>query len=132
LERRIVLERQLLADQALFRLILTHELFHFAWPRMGNPLRAGFGDLIADELSGRARGELGESAAVSKQNFLARGGIDQKDRHFRNYLCEAFCDTGAFLYSGVRASEHFTLAHRWIARRTSWFQEAIDWESRCF
>jgi hypothetical protein len=131
-ERRIVLESQLLANCPLLRLILTHELFHFAWPRLGNPSRASFASLITDELSGKARGELGESAAVSKKNLLASRSIQQQRRNFRHYLCEAFCDTGAFLYSGVRASEHFTLARRWVARRTSWFQGAIDWESRCF
>jgi hypothetical protein len=130
-KRRIVLESQLFGDDALLRLILTHELFHFVWPRLGNPLRTEFADLVREELDRKARGELGESAAVSKQNVLANCNSGATDRHFRHYVCEAFCDTGAFLYAGVSASEHFTLAPRWIARRQTWFQGAIDWESRC-
>jgi hypothetical protein len=132
-ERRIVLESALIANEALLRLILTHELLHFVWPRLGNPTRAQFANLLRAELSARARGELGESAAVGKERLLlARNASERNTRHWRHYVCEAFCDTGAFLYSGVDAHEHFTLAPRWIARRTVWLGTAIDWKVRCF
>jgi hypothetical protein len=131
-ERRIILEAQLFTNEQLLRLVLAHELFHFVWPRLGNPTRASFANLLAAELKGSARGELGESAAVSKEILLASPANRRQDRRFLHYLCEAFCDTGAFLFAGVRVSAHFTLAPRWIVRRTAWFREAIDWKLRCY
>jgi hypothetical protein len=131
-ERRIVLESELIGDEQLLRLILTHELLHFVWPRLGNPTRAGFASLVCAELRAGARGELGESAAVGKERLGPLATSERNLRRWRHYLCEAFCDTGAFLYAGVRAGEHFTLAPRWIARRKAWFGSAIDWNLRCF
>src|SRR5689334_19164658 len=41
-ERRIVLGTELFRSQALLRLILVHEVFHFAWPRLSNAARAEY------------------------------------------------------------------------------------------
>ncbi len=38
--RRIVVAEELLSTSDIFRLIVAHELFHFAWVRLGNPLAA--------------------------------------------------------------------------------------------
>jgi len=107
--RHIVLESQLLARPRKVKLILIHEIFHFVWVRLGNNRRAGFAALIQTELAHGARGELGESAEAAKQGDL------------KNYICESFCDTAAWLYSGVKSSPEFTLAARWRQKRKSWF-----------
>jgi hypothetical protein len=108
--REIVLETQLLARPRQLKLILIHEIFHFVWPRLGNKGRAEFTALITAELAAGARGELGESAAAAKTHSL------------KHYVCESFCDTAAWLYSGVSNSPEFTLAARWQKKRRIWFQ----------
>jgi hypothetical protein len=108
--REIVLETRLLKRPAKLKLILVHEAFHFVWARLGNQRRSSFAGLIAAELAGRARGELGESAESAKAGDL------------KNYVCESFCDTAAWMYSGVRSSSEFTLAKRWQVKRRRWFQ----------
>jgi hypothetical protein len=91
-------------------MIVTHEVFHFVWARLGNNRRADFTALVLAELEGNARGEMGESAGAWKQSDL------------KNYICESFCDTAAWLYSGVKHSPEFTLASRWQKKRRAWFQ----------
>jgi hypothetical protein len=108
--REIVLETQLLKRSAKLKLILIHEAFHFIWARLGNQRRSSFANLIAAELAAHARGELGESAESAKAG------------DFKNYICESFCDTAAWMYSGVKRSSEFTLAQRWQMKRRKWFQ----------
>ena len=119
-ERRIVLETQLLRKTRLLRLILVHEIFHFVWARLGNRKRAEYAAIIQHELASGAGGELGESSDVKK---TARGPVGAPA--WRDYVCESFCDTAAFLYAGVAGHATFTLAQRWIARRRKWFQETF-------
>lgn len=118
---RIVLERDLLSDETLLRLILTHELFHFLWPRLPNRLRQGFEAVLIAERNRHARGELGESSQVSKFVFLA-GGSDPESKAWRHYICESFCDTAAWYFGGVKKHPHFCLAPCWIRRRSQWFE----------
>lgn len=92
--------------------VLTHELFHFAWVRLGNPRRAEWKALLQVELAAGARGELGWSSEWRKQRLPAR---------FAEYACESFCDTAAWLYSTCRDHEEYTLAVRWRTRRKAWF-----------
>jgi len=87
------------------------------WVRLGNPRRASFAALIQAELAGGARGELGESAESAKQGEL------------KNYICESFCDTAAWLYSGVKTSPEFTLAARWRQKRKTWFELNVSGEN---
>src|ERR1700724_2529704 len=61
-QRRIVLDAALKAQPRELARILTHELFHFAWLRLGNPVRRRFEDLLQGEMRRRVRGELGWSA----------------------------------------------------------------------
>jgi hypothetical protein len=112
--REIVLESQLLARPRKLKLILIHEIFHFVWVRLGNRRRASFAALIQAELACGARGELGESAMAAKPGAL------------KNYVCESFCDTAAWLYSGLKTSPEFTLAARWQRRRRNWFEQNIS------
>jgi len=93
--------------------ILTHELFHFVWVRLGNPRRAGWKRLLHQELDARAKGELGWSSQWRK---------DQLPKRFDEYACESFCDSAAALLSSCRNHEEYTLAPRWRARRAGWFR----------
>jgi hypothetical protein len=112
--REIVLETELLARPRKLKLILIHEIFHFVWARLGNHRRAGFTALIQAERDARARGELGESAQAAKHGDL------------KNYICESFCDTAAWLYSGVKNCPDFTLSARWRKKRQLWFEQNVS------
>jgi hypothetical protein len=92
--------------------ILTHELFHFVWVRLGNPRRAAWKQLLEEELAAQAKGELGWSSQWRKADL---------PRHFPNYACEAFCDTAAWLFSNCPEHEEYTLANKWRGRRRAWF-----------
>lgn len=109
--REIVLETQLTRKPGELRLIAVHEIFHLVWARLGNPTRRAWAALLEAEATARARGELGESSSVKKSRVCSR-----------DYICESFCDTAAWLYAGVRRSRHFTLAARWRKRRRAWFE----------
>jgi len=119
--REIVFETELLSKPAL-RLIVVHEVFHFVWARLSNAARASFTALLAEELRGKARGELGESAAVKKESA---GGFLTRD-----YVCESFCDTAAWLYA-PRSKRNGTLGQRWRVRREAWFAETFAGSLRC-
>lgn len=119
-ERNIILEAALLSNASAFRLILVHELFHFVWPRLANGVRKSFSGMLLDERNRGARGELGESSGVRKELFRLNGN----PRLWREYVCESFCDTAAWLYAGVIADRSFTLRPRWQERRKLWFEAA--------
>jgi hypothetical protein len=124
-QRRIVLEQDLLADAALLRLILTHEILHFAWRRLGNSRRGEYHELLVSECVSHARGELGESAAVAKEKIVEKDWLSGSPT-WRQYACESFCDTGAWLLGGVARHASFDLAKRWRERRAAWFYKLPD------
>jgi len=115
--RRIVLDSALRGANRELHRILIHELFHFAWVRLSNAQRRGYEATITTEWGARARGELGWSAEMRKKSLKSPTG-----RAWREYLCESFCDTAAWLYSGVKRHEEFTLSQRFRKRRAAWFQ----------
>jgi hypothetical protein len=121
-------KRQIVLDQELERLpkelarILVHEVFHFAWVRLGNPARRRYEALVLEELKQRARGELGWSAESRKRALAPNTQRASRGLHWRDYLCESFCDTAAWLYSGVRSHPEYTLAERHRNRRAEWFR----------
>jgi hypothetical protein len=119
-ERRIAFN----CSRAEFPRIFVHELFHFVWLRAGNPLRRSWESLLKAELVSRARGELGWSAEWRKQ-ALSTGDIANRTRRWRDYCCESFCDTAAWLYSGASRHREFTLAARFRVPRRTWFDKAI-------
>src|SRR6202171_1858472 len=49
-ERRIVLDSALRNHPRELKRILTHELFHFAWLRLGNPKRREWEELLRREI----------------------------------------------------------------------------------
>jgi len=111
-----------------FRRIFVHELFHFVWVRAGNSRRRGFEDVLRREWQARARGELGWSSELRKER-LAEHDVARRSRRWREYCCESFCDTAAWLYSG-RAHPEFTLARRWQEKRRRFFRQAIESRER--
>jgi len=126
-KRLIVLDLELERNSTEFARILTHELFHFAWVRLGNPGRRAFESLLVEEWRLRARGELGWSAESRKSRLLVAGTVpSRRPAKWRDYACESFCDTAAWLYSGVRRHPEFTLARRHRARRAGWFQATFQ------
>ncbi len=118
-QRRIVFD----CTAAEFPRIFVHELFHFAWLCLGNPRRRSFEALLAGE--GPAHGELGWSAEWRKR-ALAAADVHGRTRRWREYCCESFCDTAAWLYYGAAPHPEFTLPARYSARRRAWFRESVE------
>jgi hypothetical protein len=119
----MILESGLLKHPAELRRVLTHELFHFVWWRLGNPLRESWEQVLNAELASNARGELGWSAQWRKE-ALTRKDHAGRSRRWREYVCEAFCDSAAWLFSSEASEEH-TLARRYRFRRQRWFRELL-------
>jgi hypothetical protein len=120
-KRRIVLDLELAGKPKELVRILTHELFHFAWVRMGNHARRSYEDLLRREWNERARGELGWSAELRKSALSRYPPAATNHPKWREYACESFCDTAAWLYSGIARHPEFTLAERHRKRRAEWF-----------
>ena len=102
-----------------FARVLVHELFHFVWFRLGNSRRRSFEGLLRRELAAGARGELGWSSEWRKAE-LRREDMRARTRRWREYCCESFCDSAAWLYGGIRRHEEFTLTARFRRRRREW------------
>jgi hypothetical protein len=116
--RRIVLDAGLLSSDDELRRILIHELFHFVWARLANPVRRSWERLLAGQRT--APGELGWSAEYRKCK-LSPSDVRRRSRKWREYCCEAFCDTAAYLYARSRRHGEFTLPGSERKRRTTWF-----------
>jgi hypothetical protein len=120
-ERRIALD----CTRAEFPRIFVHELFHFVWLRAGNPLRLSWEARLREERRARARGDLGWSAEW-RRRALSAGDVAARSRRWREYCCESFCDTAAWMYSGLRRHPEFRLAARFRAQRRQWFQSTLE------
>ncbi|MBV9406247.1 MAG: hypothetical protein JO211_12955 [Acidobacteriaceae bacterium] len=129
--REIVLETALLRSPRMLALIIVHEIFHFVWTRLGNGSRERFSDLLASEWENGAAGELGESAALKKCLLGERGYKIENPRLWREYICESFCDTAAWLYAGVERHSSFTLPAKWRKRRKAWFAGVLVTPLEC-
>jgi hypothetical protein len=120
--RQIVLDQELQRQTRELKRILVHELFHFAWVHLGNQARDSYQSLLTREWKQRARGELGWSAEMRKSSLLSGPQTSARNAaKWREYACESFCDTAAWLYSGLRRHAEFTLAPRYRNRRAAWF-----------
>jgi hypothetical protein len=134
--RLILIDSQTLRGSGDFERILVHEIFHFAWPRLSNQTRWSWEDLLRSEFRARATGELGWSAEWRKEKL--KGKLARTDRAqipslpstpaWRRYACESFCDTAAWLFSGLRDHDEFTLAQRFRRLRARWFHRRFDSE----
>jgi len=122
-KREIVLDSVLLGSPGELVRILAHEVFHFVWMRLGNRARRSYESLLQDEVRRGARGELGWS---SERRKLALRGLDRNERtrQWREYVCESFCDTAAWLFAGLRRHAEYTLAPSYRRRRRAWFRHA--------
>ena len=118
--RRIDFDAELKRGTAEFARILTHELFHFAWVRLSNSVRRSWEDLLAREVKEGTAGELGWSAEWRKAALDAPDRA-RRTRRWREYCCESFCDTAAWLFAGVPRHPEFTLEARGRSRRRRWF-----------
>jgi len=122
-ERRVILDSALKKQPAELARILTHELYHFVWVRLGNPARWSFEELLRREILSHAPGELGWSAERLKQG-LHRRDRAVRSRRWREYVCESFCDTAAWLLTNFRDHEEFTLPRVWRCDRRAWFEKS--------
>lgn len=122
--RMIVLESGLAAEPRELARVLVHELFHFVWLRAGNPLRRSYELLIENEMLHQAWGELGWSAESRKQALRAAERL-RRSRRWREYVCESFCDSAAWVFAGLRSHEEFTLMLRYRHARRAWFRRAL-------
>ena len=121
--RLIVLDRALLRNRPEHSRILTHELFHFVWVRLGNPARREWEALLRAEFAHRARGEAGWSAEWRKRALHA-ADVTTRTRLWREYACESFCDSAASLYSGT--STEVTLGRARLLRRHAWLAKQFQ------
>jgi len=119
-QRRMAID----CTRAEFPRVFVHEWFHFVWLRAGNPLRREFEALLAAERRAGAQGELGWSAEWRKRALTAQE-VRSRARRWREYCCESFCDTAAWLYGGGAKHPEFTLASRFRHRRQAWFAQNI-------
>ncbi|MEZ5403469.1 MAG: hypothetical protein R2729_27560 [Bryobacteraceae bacterium] len=123
--RIVMLDPALRSDRPELSRIAVHEAFHFAWLRLGNPARRSFELVLAAERKRRARGELGWSAE-SRKLALRATDVRNRTRAWREYVCESFCDTAAWLYAGLRQHPEFTLAPRFSRQRRAWFEHQLE------
>jgi hypothetical protein len=104
--------------------ILLHEYFHFAWVRLGNPRRAAWETLLKSEWKTRARGEAGWSAEWRKKKLSPRD-LGDRTRLWREYCCESFCDTAAFVFAPNPDITEVTLSPMRLRARTVWFTQTF-------
>jgi len=121
-QRRIVLDAALKKKPRELERILTHELFHFAWLRLGNPKRRSYEDVLRREFRAGVKGELGWSAECAK-TAIARADATRRTRRWRQYVCESFCDSGAWLFAGAGRHEEYTLPASARRARRGWFEQ---------
>jgi hypothetical protein len=126
--RSIVLDPDLKKRPPEHRRVLLHEYFHFAWVRLGNPLRRAWEAYLESEWNSGGRGEAGWSAEWRKEKLLDEDVI-RRSRRWREYCCESFCDTAAWIAGGV--CSEVTLAPSRRRGRRAWFEAHFgDWRFR--
>jgi hypothetical protein len=100
--------------------VLLHELLHFVWVRAGNARRLKWEKLLRKEWLSGAAGECGWSAEWRKRKLRIRD-VDGRTRAWREYCCESFCDTGAWIFGGGK--KEVTLRSRHGRKRRTWFRQ---------
>ena len=122
--RLIRLDPEVLARRGDFERILIHEIFHFAWVRLGNPARSRWERHLAGEVTRGVKGELGWSAEWRKRK-LRLTDLRRRTAAWRRYACESFCDTAAWLFAGLTRHPDFSLPVVARLRRRDWFRRAF-------
>lgn len=128
-QRLIILDRALIVRPSELKRIWIHELFHFVWWRLGNARRLGWEGVLQREIRSLASGELGWSSECRKHRL---SGKDHRarTRRWREYCCESFCDSAAWLLSGIRQHGEFTLAPEYRAARRQWLREFLRYNCK--
>lgn len=121
-QRRLVLDSALRRQPAERARIFVHEVFHFVWVRLGNPSRRAWEALLEAEIAAGVPGELGWSAEWRK-DALRPGDRRNRTRRWREYACESFCDTAAWLWAGLERHEEFTLPRKERSARRRWWMD---------
>ena len=119
-ERRIVLDAALKSKPRELDRILTHELFHFAWLRLGNPKRRSYEALLDAEIRRRIPGELGWSAERVKESLSREDCVSGAAGDGASTYVKSFCDSGAWLLSGRGRHAEFTLPAATRLTRRGW------------
>ncbi len=119
-KRELLLDSSLLDDARELIRIFSHEMFHFVWQRLDQRARASWERLVKTERRNRVRGELGWSAEMRKVKLKNTTG-----RIWKDYICESFCDTAAWYFSGGQQHEEFTLTLTARRVRKRWFDNLI-------
>ena len=122
--RLVVLDDELQRNAGELARILVHEAFHFVWLRLGNARRVSYESLLAGERHSRARGELGWSAERRKAGITG-ADVRGRTRRWREYACESFCDTAAWLYARGGRHAECTLAPKFRRPRRDWFSKNL-------
>jgi hypothetical protein len=126
--RRVIhLDREVLRRRGEFERILVHELFHFVWVRLNNAARRDWERLLAAEIAQGVAGELGWSAEWRKAR-LTPAQVLARAPAWRRYACESFCDTAAWLYSGLARHGEFTLGAPARGRRRAWLLRLVRFQ----
>jgi hypothetical protein len=123
--REMVLDADLLRNRNELNRILVHEVYHFVWAKLGNHRRDIYEQVLHREMEAHARGELGWSAQALKQALTATDRRN-RSRRWRDYICESFCDTAAWMYSRARSHAEWTLAERHRKRRAACLVHIIE------
>ncbi|MBC7928324.1 MAG: hypothetical protein H7039_22005 [Bryobacteraceae bacterium] len=124
-KRRIVLDQQMVKTPRVLERIFVHEVFHFVWSRLARDLRESYELMILSEIQASTRGELGWSAESLKIKLSAQE-IATRNRKWKDYLCESFCDTGGWLYGTATRYSEMTLDRASRDLRRAWIRENIE------
>ena len=124
-QREIVIDRELLTKPRQLTRIVLHEVFHFVWQRLGNPSRLDWERVLRIEFESRVEGETGWSSEWRKAELRPRD-VERRTRRWREYACESFCDTAAWLFSGPRGHSELTLRGPARHGRRRWFRDLLE------
>jgi hypothetical protein len=123
-KRILILDHELKKSRVEMARIVTHELFHFVWIRLGNNDRWGWWRVLEAELREGGKGDLGWSAEW-RRDLLSLKDRREHSRRWRDFACESFCDTAAWLYCGFSRHPEYTLPSRLRTARRNWFRELL-------
>jgi hypothetical protein len=123
-KRQIVLDDGMLRTPRVLERIFVHEVFHFVWSRLGTPLRDSWHQLIESEVVRGARGDLGWSAESMKLS-VSDEDRSTRSRRWKDYVCEAFCDTAGWYFGSANRYAEMTLGPEERSGRRAWFREHI-------
>ena len=120
-ERRIALD----CTRAEFPRIFVHEVAHFIWLRLGNPLRLRYEEIVRAEIAAGARGELGWSAEWRKDD-AGRDDDAAADPPVARILLREFLRYRRVAVLRLKRHEEFTLGERWRQKRRAWFTASLE------